>query len=93
MRYDLNRIQYIIMNIMRKNGATDHMHSMSCREICSYEKCNTVTTIYKHIRILEDYGLVEKGAKVERAYGYILTEDAIKLLPKSEKVMEEKIND
>lgn len=93
MRYDLNRIQYIIMNIMRKNGATDHMHSMSCNEICEHEKCSRVTTIYKHIRILEEYGLVERGAKIERAYGYILTEEAIKLLPKSEKAMEEKIND
>lgn len=93
MGYDLNRIQYIILNIMRKNGATDNMHSMSCNEISEYEKRSRVSTIYKHIRILEAYGLVRKGAKVERAFGYILTEEAINLLPKSEEVMEEKIND
>lgn len=33
------------------------------------------------MRILESYGLVRKGAKVERAFGYVLTKEAIKLLP------------
>ena len=69
------------MNIMLKHKAVDHMHSMSCYEISSYEGQSKVSTIYKHIRILESYGLVKKGAKVERAYGYILTEEGIKVLP------------
>lgn len=29
MNYDLNRIKYVIMNIMLKHKAVDHMHSMS----------------------------------------------------------------
>lgn len=81
------------MNIMRKNNATDHMHSMSCNEITDYEGRSKVATIYKHIRILESFGLIEKGAKIERAYGYILTGEALKLLPENEEIMEEKIND
>ena len=81
LNYDLNRIKYVIMNIMLKHKAVDHMHSMSCYEISSYEGQSKVSTIYKHIRILESYGLVKKGAKVERAYGYILTEEGIKVLP------------
>ena len=83
---ELNRIQYIIMNIMRKQNATDHMHSMSCNEICEIEGRSKVTNIYKHIRILEKYGLVTMGARIERANGYILTDKAIELLPKEEKV-------
>ena len=83
MNWNLNRIQYVIMNIMLEQGATDHMHSMSCYEIRDIEGRVKADTIYKHIRILESYGLVEHGAKIERANGYILTQKAIGLLPKT----------
>lgn len=83
MNWSLNRIQYVIMNIMLEQGATDHMHSMSCYEIRDIEGRVKADTIYKHIRILESYGLVEHGAKIERANGYILTQKAIDLLPKT----------
>ena len=82
MEDNLNRIQYVILNIMKKRKAVDHMHSMSCNEICEIEKRCKVTTIYKHIRILENMGYVKKGAKIERAFGYILTTKAIDMLPK-----------
>jgi len=83
VNWNLNRIQYVIMNIMLEQGATDHMHSMSCYEIRDIEGRVKADTIYKHIRILESYGLVEHGAKIERANGYILTQKAIDLLPKT----------
>ncbi len=58
------------------------MRSMSCKEICDImENRFKVTTIYKHICILERHGYVEKGAKIERAYGYILTKKALDILP------------
>ena len=80
--YDLTRIDYIIMNAMLENNATELMYSMSCEEIRDIEGRSKVTTIYKHIRILEDMGLVTKGAKIERANGYILTDKAIGMMPK-----------
>lgn len=83
MNWNLNRIQYVIMKIMLEQGATDHMHSMSCYEIRDIEGRVKADTIYKHIRILESYGLVEHGAKIERANGYILTQKAIDLLLKT----------
>lgn len=83
MDWNLNRIQYVILNIMLKQKATDHMHSMSCYEIRDIEDHVKVETIYKHIRILESYGLVKQGARIERANGYILTQKAIDMLPKS----------
>lgn len=89
MVHDLNRIQYVVLNILKKNGATDHMHSMSCNEICEIEGRSKVTTIYKHIRILEDYGYVTHGAKIERANGYILTEQGINALPKTKEYRED----
>lgn len=86
---DLNRIEYVIINIMLKNYATDHMHSMSCEEIRDIEGRSKISTIYKHIRKLENLGLVTKGAKIERAYGYILTNKAIGMIPKSDKTKED----
>lgn len=89
MNHDLNRIEYVIINIMLKNYATDHMHSMSCEEIRDIEGRSKISTIYKHIRKLEDVGLVTKGAKIERAYGYILTDKAIGMMPKPDKTKED----
>lgn len=92
MEDNLNRIQYVIMHSMRKQKAIHQMRSMSCKEICDImENRFKVTTIYKHICILESYGYVEKGAKIERAYGYILTQKALDILPELEE--EEKENE
>ena len=79
---NLNRIQYVILHNMRKQKAVHQMRSMSCKEICDImENRFKITTIYKHICVLEKRGYVEKGAKIERAYGYILTEKALDILP------------
>ena len=92
MEDNLSRIQYVILHSMRKQEAIHQMRSMSCKEICDVmENHFKVTTIYKHICILENLGYVEKGAKIERAYGYILTQKALNTLPEIEK--EEKENE
>lgn len=91
MKENLNRIQYIILHNMRKQKAVHKMRSMSCKEICDIMQNRfKVTTIYKHICILEKYGYVEKGAKIERAYGYILTQKALDILPEMEEEEEKK---
>lgn len=59
------RTQYVIMNILRKNKATNYMKSMTLEEISDEEGRNKSNTIYKHIRILQEKKLVEIGAKVE----------------------------
>lgn len=82
MNEELNRMSFIIMNQMMKAQATDFMHSLSCEEIQNQIRIVETCTIYKYIRKLERLGFVEKGAKVTRAYGYILTDKAIELLPK-----------
>ncbi len=70
---------------MRKQKAVHQMRSMSCKEICEImENRFKVTTIYKHVCILEKRGYIEKGAKIERAYGYILTKKALDILSEAE---------
>lgn len=81
MGFNLNRIQYVILSILKKNKADSPMLSMSCNEIAEIEKYDKPSTIYKHIRILENLGYVERGAKIERATGYIITATGLKILP------------
>lgn len=76
------RTQYVIMNILRSNKATNYMKSMTLEEIQEVEGRNKPNTLYKHIRILQEKGLVETGAKVERANGYFLNERGLELLKK-----------
>lgn len=53
MEFNLNRIQYVILSILRKNKADSPMLSMSCNEIAEIEKYDKPSTIYKHLRILK----------------------------------------
>lgn len=74
------RTQYVIMNILRSNKATNYMKSMTLEEIAEIEGRNKTNTLYKHIRILQEKKLVDAGAKCERAFGYYLNERGLKLL-------------
>lgn len=89
MNENLVRTQYVIMKILRTKKATNHMKSMTLKEIAKNEKKNKTNTLYKHIRILEKRNLVKSGAKAERANGYYLSEDGLNLLKKFDD-MEEK---
>lgn len=82
MNDELVRTQYVIMKILRTNKATNHMKSMTLKEIAKNEKKNKTNTLYKHIRILEKKDLVKSGAKAERANGYYLSEEGLNLLKK-----------
>lgn len=82
MNDELVRTQYVIMKILRTNKATNHMKSMTLKEIAKNEKKNKTNTLYKHIRILEKKDLVKSGAKAERANGYYLSEEDLNLLKK-----------
>lgn len=82
MNDELVRTQYVIMKILRTKKATNHMKSMTLKEIAKDEKKNKINTLYKHIRILEKRNLVKSGAKAERANGYYLSEEGLNLLKK-----------
>lgn len=86
---ELNRISYILMNTMLKSKAVDFMHSMSCAEIQERVTVIKTDTVYKYMKKLEKFGFVERGAKVDRAYGYILTQEGISLLPEIKEEKEE----
>ncbi len=89
MEENLVRTQYVIMKILRKQKATNHMKSMTLKEIAKNEKKNKPNTLYKHIRILVKRNLVKSGAKAERANGYYLSEEGLNLLKKYDDMEEE----
>lgn len=82
MNDELTRTQYVILKILEKSKATNHMQSMTIAEITEEEGRNKTSTIYKHIHILEGKGFVLQGARVERAYSYYISERGISLLEK-----------
>lgn len=87
---ELVRTQYVIMKILRTKKATNYIRSMTLAEITEQEGRNKPNTIYKHIKILQDKGLVELGVKAERANSYFISEAGIQLLKKYDDMEDEK---
>lgn len=89
MNDELVRTQYVILNLLRTGKATNFIKSMTLAEISEQEGRNKPNTLYKHIKILQDKGLVQLGAKAERAYGYYLSEAGMQLLKKYDDMEDE----
>lgn len=87
---ELVRTQYVIMQLLRKNKATNCIRGMTATELSEQERRNKPNTLYKHIRILEKRNLVEPGVKVERANSYFINESGLELLKKYDDLEEEK---
>ena len=84
------RTQYVIMQLLRKNKATNYIRGMTVTELSEQEGRNKPNTLYKHIKILEKRNLVESGVKVERANSYYINELGLELLKKYDDMEEEK---
>lgn len=87
---ELVKTQYVIMQLLRKNRATNCIRGMTATELSEQEGRNKPNTLYKHIRILEKRNLVESGVKVERANSYFINELGLELLKKYDDMEEEK---
>lgn len=88
MEDKLVRTQFVIMKILQKSKAFNYMTATTIKEIAEIEGRNKVNTLYKHIRGLENNGLVKQGAKSERANAYYLSEKGLKLLKNYENMEE-----
>lgn len=82
------RTQFVIMKILETSKAINYMTATTIKEIAEKEGRNKINTLYKHIRGLENNGLVKQGAKFERAKAYYLSEEGLKLLKKYENAEE-----
>ncbi|MCD8018713.1 MAG: hypothetical protein LUF92_03755 [Clostridiales bacterium] len=81
MSIELSRIDYQILDTMKNHKAVDIRNAITCYEISKgYKNQNIIDTVYRHLRLMEDSGLVTKGAKVGKANSYMLTAKAVERL-------------
>ncbi len=77
----LNRLDFIILLILKKSGAARSLSSMTVREIaCTEDLGVKENTIFKKIKNLERSGYIERGLKEGRADTYFITPKGCKRL-------------
>ena len=78
---ELNRCDYVILEILKSENAIDMMYGRSIYEIKDSEKVSKIGTIYKEVKKLQKYGYIAEGVKAGRAKTYYLTKEGINMLP------------
>lgn len=70
----LDRLGFIILSILKNNGATNRLSSMTVREIAGVEELGwRENTIFKKLKGFRASGLVGCGLKEGRANTYYIT--------------------
>ena len=77
---ELNRLDYVIMKLLKKKNCTSHFESMTLQEIMSVTNTSRPTT-YRKMMNLCQHGYVGKGCKSTNA-------DTFYLLPKGINIVE-----
>ena len=79
----MNRLGFIILSILRQEGATNKLSSMTVREIASAEEFGIKeNTIFKKIKDFEQSGYIGRGLKEGRADTFFITPEGCKCLEK-----------
>lgn len=82
----LDRLGFIILSVLRTNGATNTISSMSVYEIMQAENFSQKgNTIYKKMKGFEQSGYIRRGLKEGRAATFYITPEGCDLL-ESEKI-------
>lgn len=77
----MNRLGFIILSILFRNGATSRLSSMTVREIACAENFGLKeNTIFKKIRDFEKSGYISRGLKEGRADTYFITPEGCERL-------------
>ena len=87
--YELNRVDYMILESLYVGGCKDRFHGMTITEILDdYEgSLGKRTTVWKKMQKLVNNGYLAKGILDDHADTYYLTEKSIKII---ESLKEEK---
>lgn len=75
---ELNRLDYVIMKLLKKKKCTSHFESMTLQEIMRVTGTSRPTT-YRKMMNLCKHGYVEKGCKSTNADTFYLLEKGIKI--------------
>ena len=77
----LNRLDYCIMKLLRKNNCTSYFESMTLQEIMDVTHTSRPTT-YRKMMNLKKLGYVEKGCKSTQADTFYLQKRGIDIVEK-----------
>lgn len=77
----LNRLDYCIMKLLRKNNCTSYFESMTLQEIMDVTHTSRPTT-YRKMMNLKKLGYVEKGCKSTQADTFYLQKKGINIVEK-----------
>ena len=77
----MDRLGFIMLSILRQEGATNKLSSMTVREIASAEEFGMKeNTIFKKIKDFERSGYIGRGLKEGRADTFFITPDGCECL-------------
>lgn len=76
---ELNRLDYVIMKLLKKNHCTSYFESMTLKEIMAVTKTSRPST-YRKMMNLCKYGYIERGCKSTNADTFYLLEKGIKIV-------------
>lgn len=75
-----NRIELLILKILKAEKATDMSSGMTLREFPLEDLEIEANTLYKKMKMLEQKGLVKKGYKDSQAFTYFVTREGLEIL-------------
>lgn len=78
----MNRIDLLILLVLRENVAMDIVNAMTLKEIMEMEDVPPMSSngLYKRLKLLQESGYVENGMKSSRASTFYITKTGIKAL-------------
>ena len=82
----MNRLGFMILSILRSNGATNQVQSMTVREIASIEEFDMKeNTVFKKLKGFEQSGFIGRGFKEGRADTFFITPEGCEYLERVKK--------
>ena len=76
---ELNRLDYVILKLLKKQNCKSYFESMTIHEIISIT-CTSRPATYKKMMKLMEYEYVAKGCKSTNADTFYITEKGLKLI-------------
>lgn len=79
--YELNRLEFVILDTLHHAGCTDHFHSMTITELMEINEngLGTRLTIYRKMQKLLKANYIGKGCMDNHADTFYLLEKSLKL--------------
>ena len=79
----MNRLGFIVLSILKQNGAMNKLSSMTLHEIADAENFGMKeNTIFKKLKEFEGFGYIGRGLKEGRADTFFITPEGCKVLEK-----------